>query len=89
MSGIRGHCIEAGDDDDGQPRIVIHSTREELMAGRSIIYTDCVVMSVEEYEALRCRDTRYPSEEENPVNKLTQDGQGKQSGGVRREAAHE
>ena len=27
-----GRCVEVGDDDEGQPRLIIHTTREQLMS---------------------------------------------------------
>lgn len=39
--GIEGRCIEAGDDDSGQPRLVIHTTRDKLMTfGRNLAFED-------------------------------------------------
>jgi hypothetical protein len=36
-----GRCIEVGDDDEGQPRLIIHTTREQLMNfGRNLAYVD-------------------------------------------------
>jgi len=36
-----GRCIEVGDDDEGQPRLIIHTTREQLMRfGRNLVYVD-------------------------------------------------
>ena len=30
-SSIVGECVEIGDDEDGQPRIVIHTTRDAIL----------------------------------------------------------
>ena len=39
-----GRCIEVGDDDDGQPRLIIHTTRERLMRfGRNLAFADVEV----------------------------------------------
>jgi hypothetical protein len=39
-----GRCVEVGDDDEGQPRLIIHTTREQLMRfGRNLAYSDVVV----------------------------------------------
>ena len=36
---VTGDCIEIGDDDTGQPRLVIHTTRDQLMAhGRNLAF---------------------------------------------------
>jgi len=41
---IAGRCVEVGDDDEGQPRLIIHTTREQLMRfGRNLTYADVVV----------------------------------------------
>jgi len=29
-AGVSGHCVEIGDDDSGQPMLLIHTTREEI-----------------------------------------------------------
>jgi len=36
--GVIGECIEAGNDDEGQPRILIHTTREALRDGPALPY---------------------------------------------------
>lgn len=39
-----GRCVEVGDDDEGQPRLIIHTTREQLMNfGRNLAYVDVEV----------------------------------------------
>jgi hypothetical protein len=47
MNTIKGRCIEAGDDAEGQPRIIIHTTREELRDGPAIVMKE-VCVSAEE-----------------------------------------
>ncbi len=43
-SELVGRCVEVGDDDEGQPRLIIHTTREELMRfGRNLAYADVMV----------------------------------------------
>ena len=43
-SELVGRCVEVGDDDEGQPRLIIHTTREQLMSfGRNLAYSDVVV----------------------------------------------
>ena len=43
-----GHCVEIGDDDAGQPRLVIHTTREEIMRlGRNLAFQDVAVALAE------------------------------------------
>jgi len=40
-----GRMVEAGDDEDGQPRIVIHSTKESLAAVNYLpIYEDALIL---------------------------------------------
>jgi hypothetical protein len=39
-----GRCVEVGDDDEGQARLIIHTTREQLMSfGRNLAYVDVEV----------------------------------------------
>lgn len=41
---VAGRCVEAGDDDAGQPHLLIHTTREELMRyGRNLVFSDVEV----------------------------------------------
>ncbi len=42
-------CIEVGDDEEGQPRILIHATREELkqLNGGSLLYREVEVRLAE------------------------------------------
>jgi hypothetical protein len=41
---VVGRCVEAGDDDKGQPRLIIHTTREQLMNfGSNLVYVDVEV----------------------------------------------
>ncbi len=41
---VTGRCIEAGDDDAGQPHLFIHTTREQLMGfGRNLVFADVEV----------------------------------------------
>ena len=43
-SELIGRCVEAGDDDEGQPRLIIHTTREQLrLFGRNLAFADVVV----------------------------------------------
>lgn len=43
-NAIVGRCVEVGDDDNGNPMILIHTTREELMSFRgNIVYQDVEV----------------------------------------------
>jgi hypothetical protein len=36
---VFGQCVEAGTDDDGNVRLVIHTTREELVRlGKNLVY---------------------------------------------------
>jgi len=43
-SRIVGRCVGVGDDADGQPRLIIHTTREQLMQfGRNLAFADVVV----------------------------------------------
>ncbi|MGH8028488.1 MAG: hypothetical protein ACREO3_00995 [Arenimonas sp.] len=43
-AGVRGECIEAGNDDDGQPRILIHTTTDALRAGPALVYRNVIVL---------------------------------------------
>lgn len=45
-----GRCVEAGDDDEGQPRILIHTTRAGLMNGRNLVFEECAVLLADELE---------------------------------------
>ena len=39
-----GRCVEVGDDDEGQPRLIIHTTREQLKSfGRNLAFADVKV----------------------------------------------
>lgn len=41
---VRGRCVEAGDDDTGQPMLLIHTTREQLMAmAKNVVFADVEV----------------------------------------------
>lgn len=41
---LSGRYIEIVDDDDGQPRLIIHTTREEIMRfGRNLAFADVEV----------------------------------------------
>lgn len=41
---VVGRCVEVGDDDEGQARLIIHTTREQLMNfGRNLAYVDVEV----------------------------------------------
>jgi hypothetical protein len=43
-SELVGRCVEVGDDAEGQPRLIIHTTREQLKNfGRNLIYSNVVV----------------------------------------------
>jgi len=44
--GLKGRCVEAGDDECGQPYLVIHTTREDLMRSRNLIFNDVEVRCV-------------------------------------------
>lgn len=33
-----GECVEVGDDEEGQPRALIHSTRDELRRGKPLAF---------------------------------------------------
>lgn len=33
-----GRVVAAGDDDSGQPRVLVHSTREELSRGKPLVF---------------------------------------------------
>jgi len=36
-----GRCVEVGDNDEGQPHLIIHTTREQLKRfGRNLAYVD-------------------------------------------------
>lgn len=37
---IVGRCVEAGDDDTGQPYLLIHTTREQIIANRNLVFAD-------------------------------------------------
>lgn len=39
-----GRCIEIGDDDQGRPRLIIHTTRDAISAfKRNLVFTDVEV----------------------------------------------
>ena len=41
---VVGRCVEAGNDDAGQPRLLIHTTREELLRfGRNLVFSEVEV----------------------------------------------
>ena len=41
---ITGRCVAAGDDDEGQPRLIIQTTREQLRTfGLNVVYANVVV----------------------------------------------
>lgn len=43
-SELVGRCVEVGDDDEGQPHLIIHTTREQLKNfGRNLAYVNVVV----------------------------------------------
>jgi aminopeptidase N len=43
-SRICGRCVAAGNDDEGQPRLVIHTTREQLLQfGRNLAFAEVTV----------------------------------------------
>jgi predicted nucleic acid-binding Zn-ribbon protein len=42
-----GEVVEVGDDSDGQPRALIHSTREELRKGGSLAFKRVALVRVE------------------------------------------
>lgn len=50
MNAIHGTCIEAGDDDEGQPRLVIHTTREELEKFKGALVYNQVTVTLTEKE---------------------------------------
>lgn len=55
---IRGRCVEIGDDDEGTPCIIIHTTREEIMRFTgSILYSD-VSVSVESHNRILSSDAQ-------------------------------
>ena len=44
LERVFGRCVEVGDDDDGQPRLIIHTTHEQLKRfGRNLAYVDVAV----------------------------------------------
>lgn len=46
-SELAGRCVEVGDDDEGQPRLIIHTTREQLMRfGHNLAFADLAVTIV-------------------------------------------
>jgi hypothetical protein len=38
VEGVTGEVMHIGDDDQGQPRILIHSTRKELSRGGNLLF---------------------------------------------------
>lgn len=47
-----GRCVEAGDGEDGQPRVLIHTTREALeKVQRNLVYEDVAVIRADEIES--------------------------------------
>lgn len=42
-----GEVVEVGDDSDGQPRALIHSTREELRKGGALAFKRVALVRVE------------------------------------------
>lgn len=51
-SALWGCCVEAGDDENGQPRILIHTTRESLMRQRrNVVFQDVAVIRADELVA--------------------------------------
>lgn len=49
---IKGQCVEAGDDDAGQPRLIIHTTRDELAGSeRNVVFEDVVMVLGDELDA--------------------------------------
>ena len=44
VAGLIGRCVEVGNDDDGQPRLIIHTSREQLLRfGRNLVYAEVSV----------------------------------------------
>lgn len=51
---IKGQCVEAGDDADGQPRLIIHTIREELAAAeRNVVFEEVVVFLADELDTAK------------------------------------
>ena len=50
---ITGRCVEVGDDETGQPRLVIHTTREELARfSGNLAFADVVICLAAEAESI-------------------------------------
>jgi hypothetical protein len=52
MSYILGKCVEAGDDESGEPMMLIYTTREALMS-YSVVYQDVAVMRANTLATIR------------------------------------
>jgi hypothetical protein len=46
VEGVTGEVMEIGDDDQGQPRILIHSTRKELSRGGNLLFKRIVIVEL-------------------------------------------
>ena len=51
-SALLGRCVEAGDDDNGQPMLLIHTTRDALMHQvRNVVFEDVAIIRADELDA--------------------------------------
>lgn len=51
-SAVLGRCVQAGDDDSGQPMMLIHTTRDALMRQvRNVVFEDVAVLRADELAA--------------------------------------
>lgn len=51
-SALLGRCVEAGNDDNGQPMMLIHTTRDALMRQvRNVVFEDVAIIRADELDA--------------------------------------
>lgn len=51
MGAATGEVVEVGNDEEGQPRVLIHSTREELMRGPALPFKRVRLVALPDGEA--------------------------------------
>lgn len=50
-SALLGHCVATGDDDSGQPRVLIHTTQDVIMhQARNMLFEDVAVIRIDELD---------------------------------------
>ena len=48
---VLGQCVAIGTNDEGNPRVLVHATEDELGKGPNLIYREVVVMELERANA--------------------------------------